>query len=306
MPSSTVTSLSPIDEVIAHATAWGADQDKTPLQLFALIDAGQDKKIWQLLNESCIGSMPLLDTKDTTADAFSPHLLAFGPAASPSTALQAALKARHPTPAYTLLCSTLSIAELHRHLSQFTEVKLAGNMEMLLAFWDPAILGTLVGQKSDDTLHVAGPVLEPMQRKHLLSALTAWYYCDREGHWHQIEPAPAARQATQAQPFSLTQAQEDQLVEASVPDQVLYHLELNQPHLFDDDKTHAMRYDFVKAVLKSARQLGLNGMRDLVNFTALCLIYRRRMQTDMQIISLLDQVQRKAMTLDEALPLMPE
>jgi len=176
---------------------------------------------------------------------------------------------------------------------------------MVLAFWDPAILGTLVGQADDGTLHVPGPVLDPAQLSALLGPVVAWWYCDRASQWHRIDTPAVRNDSAEPKAFALTQAQEDMLVEASVPDQVLYQLELNQPALWDADKTHAMRYGFVKSVLGSARQLGLVGVRDLVNFTALCLIYRRRMQTDPAILQLLDQVQRKALTLDEALPLMP-
>ena len=104
----------------------------------------------------------------------------------------------------------------------------------------------------------------------------------------------------------LTQAQEDALVEASVPDQVLYHLEQNRPTLFDQQLPHFKRYRFVREVLKAARKLGLEGMRDLTSFVALCLIYRQRIETDPQILQLLDQVQQKTITLSEALELMPE
>jgi hypothetical protein len=306
VPSTSNSTASPIESVKAHSQARAANDAQTRLQLYALIDAGQDKQSWQRLSERSSQSLPLLDTKGTAADAFSPHLLSLGACDTPSLELQAALAARHPTAAYTLLCSSLSASELHAHLLRFAEVKLTGNMEMLLAFWDPAILGTLVGQVGDDTLHVPGPVLDAVQRQAFLSALTAWWYCDREGRWHQIAGGSAKAQPFELQSFALTQAQEDMLVEASVPDQVLYHLELNQPNLFDESQTHAKRYGFVKIVLGSARQLGLSGMRDLVNYTALCMIYRRRMQSDLQILSLLDLVQKKAMTLDEALPLMPE
>jgi hypothetical protein len=305
VPSTTTSTASPIGLVRSHSQAWVAHRDQSPLQLFALIDAGQDKKTWQRLREQSGQSLPLLDTKDTSADAFSTHLLALGSATGLTPTLQAALAARHPTTAYTLLCSTLASSELHAHLLRFVEVKLTGNMEMLLAFWDPAILGALVGQAGDDTLHVPGPVMSSQQREDFLSALSAWWYCDREGRWQQIDGSLAG-ETSDLTALALTQEQEDMLVEASVPDQVLYHLELNQPNLFDDSQTHAKRYGFVKIVLESARRLGLSGMRDLVNFTALCMIYRRRMQTDLQILSLLDLVQKKAMTLDEALPLMPE
>ena len=295
---------------MAEAQAWAGEHPQSPLQLLALVDAGQDRGTWQRLKQHSTLALSLLNTQGSAADAFSPHLLALGSATAPSTALQSALAFRHPTTAFTLLCSPLPRQELHTHLARFADVKLEGDMEMLLAYWDPAILGTLVGKASDDSLHVPGPVLRPEQLQAFLSPLAAWWYCDRESRWHRIDTPALAKEANEPQPlaftFALTQAQEDMLVEASVPDQVLYHLELNQPHLFDDRQTHAKRYGFVRAVLGSAKQLGLTGMRDLVNFTSLCLIYRRRMQTDPEILRLLDQVQKRAMTLDQALEHMPE
>lgn len=306
MPSISTSKEAPVALVIAHAQTWASDHPYIPLNLFALVDAGQDKRTWRRFTEIGSQTLSLLNTQDSAADAFSPHLLTLGLATEPSADVQAALSAQYPTTAFTLLCSSLTAVELHKHLARFVQVKLTGDMEMLLAYWDPAILGTLVGQKDDDSLHVPGPVLAPEQLQAFLSPIAVWWYCDRESRWHHIGPTPSSSRAEEAPAFALTQGQEDILVEASVPDQILYHLELNQPNLFDDDKTHAMRYGFVKIVLGSARQLGLTGMRDLVNFTALCLIYRRRMQTDPEIAHLLDQVQKKALTLDQALPLMPE
>lgn len=307
MASYSVTKESPYESVFGHARTWATENPQRPLFLFALVDAGQDKLTWERLSRLSTNKLSLLNTEDSAADAFSPQLLDFGVVFESNTPLETALSARNPTTAFTLLCSTLSSTDLHRHLAQFVEVRLSGNMEMLLAFWDPAILATLVGQKEDDSLHVPGPVLAVEQMQAFLSPIVAWWYCDRESRWHRIDPPTTdAGHNLDEQRLSLTQQQEDMLVEASVPDQILYHLELNQPHLFDTDKTHAMRYGFVKAVLGPARQLGLTGMRDLVNFTALCLIYRRRMHTDPAIARLLDQVQSKAITLDQALPLMPE
>ena len=67
----------------------------------------------------------------------------------------------------------------------------------------------------------------------------------------------------------------------------------SSPHLFDERTSPARHRKFVRAILPSARQLGLEGMLDLVNFAALGLIYRQRMQTDEDILVLLDQVRTK-------------
>ncbi len=90
-----------------------------------------------------------------------------------------------------------------------------------------------------------------------------------------------------------------------MPDQILYHLELNQPYLFDQQLSPARRYRIVRAVLGPARDLGLRGMRDLVNFTAMCVIYRQRMQTGSAIVTLLDQVRLGQLSLDQAMERMP-
>lgn len=308
MTSISISRETPAAAVTGHALAWTATHPDTPLHLYALVDAGLDRDTWQRLRRTGSDSRALLTSEASAIADFSPHLLHMGSATELAPKLVEILAQNHPTAAFTLLCSARTLTELHAHLVRFTEVKLPGNMEMLLAFWDPAILGTLVGQPDDDSLHVPGPVLLPHQLQALMWPLVAWWYCDREGRWHRVAaPAQAASAAdTPAQPCVLTQTQEDALVEASVPDQVLYHIELNRPSLFDEQLPHHKRYRFARAVIAAARKLGLEGMRDLANFVALCLVYRQRIETDPDILQLLDQVHQKAISFDDALARMPE
>lgn len=290
--------------LITHAETWLSDQQQQHLNLYAIVDAAQDKRLWQQL-ASCSQSAPILPSG---ADELSPHVLLLGKTNALPAKVVSLLSRPNLPAAFTLLCSPLKQSELQAHLRKFAKVKLPGNFEMILAFWDPSILGTLIGQIDDETLHVKGPVLTEPQLQAFLQPITAWWYCDREGGCHRIVPPSetASSDSSAESQFTLNQPQEDALVEASVPDQVLYHLELNRPTLFDEKLPHAKRYRFIRAVLPSARQLGLNGMRDMANFVALCLIYRQRIETDPQILQLLDQVQKKEIALDEALKHMPE
>lgn len=308
MPSISISKENPAASVTEHALAWAANHPDTPLHLYALVDAGLDRDTWQHLRRIGSDSRALLTSEASAIADFSPHLLHMGSATELAPKLVERLAQNHPTAAFTLLCSPRTLTELHAHLVRFIEVKLPGNLEMLLAFWDPAILGTLVGQPDDDSLHVPGPVLLPHQLQALMWALVAWWYCDREGRWHRAAALAQAASATDtpAQPNVLTQAQEDALVEASVPDQVLYHIELNRPSLFDEQLPHHKRYRFARVVISAARKLGLEGMRDLANFVALCLVYRQRIETDPDILQLLDQVHQKAISFDDALARMPE
>lgn len=303
MPTNPSLPLCVEASLIEYTNQWVREHPDIFLRLYALADAGQDRGMWQRLARHSVASRALLAS---AADDLSPHLFDLGSATERSAELSAVLSQRHAPAAYTLICSSLPLLELHAHLRQFVDVKLPGDYEMLLAFWDSAILGTLVGQADDDTLHVAGPVLLPQQLQALLRPIAAWWYCDRKDNWHRIEQPNQDALDPVTQALVLTQAQEDALVEASVPDQVLYHLEQNRPTLFDQQLPHFKRYRFVREVLKAARKLGLEGMRDLTSFVALCLIYRQRIETDPQILQLLDQVQQKTITLSEALELMPE
>ena len=307
MSSISISKENPAALIAEHAVTWVASHPDTPLYLYALVEAGQDRDTWQRLQQLCTGSRALLTSEASTIADFSPHLLQLGAAIQLAPKLTETLARNHPSATFTLLCSSYTLAELHTHLVRFTEVRLPGNVEMLLAFWDPAILGTLVGQADDDSLHVPGPVLTPNQLHALLKPLTAWWYCDRESRWHRVStPQESYAIDTPAQPYVLTQMQEDALVEASVPDQALYHIELNRPTLFDEQLPHPKRYRFVRVVISAARKLGLEGMRDLANFVALCLVYRQRIETDPVILQLLNQVEQKTMSFDDALKLMPE
>jgi hypothetical protein len=169
MPSYSLMAVNPYDEILTHAQQWSTEHPDQSLFLYALVDAGQDKQAFSRLSRHSIQQLPLLNTRDSAADAFSPQLLDLGVAVEHKPELAKALSAPYSTTAFTLLCSMLPAAELHQHLAQFIEVRLTENIEMLLAIWDPAILGTLIGHKEDDSLHVPGPVLSSEQIEAILA-----------------------------------------------------------------------------------------------------------------------------------------
>lgn len=308
MSSSSTSLENPAAFVPEHAAAWATDHPATPLHLYALVDTVLDRSTLPRLRSHGGDSLPLLTSQASAIADFIPHLLHLGSASQLHPKLTETLAKQHHSAALTLLCSPYALSQLHAHLMRFAEVKLSSQIEMVLAYWDPAILGTLVGQPDDDSLHVPGPVLSPDQLRAFLSPLTAWWYRDREARWHRVETPHAQFPSTveTVRTLALTQEQEDMLVESSVPDQVLYHIELNRPTLFDESLPHYKRYRFVRVTIAAARKLGLEGMRDLTSFAALCLTYRQRIETDPEILQLLDQVQRKAISFDDALTLMPE
>ena len=206
-------------------------------------------------------------------------------------------------PCITIIAAEMAFDELFVQLAESIEVELPDGFEMFLAFWDPVILGTLMGQGDDRTLHVPGPVLTAGQRAKLTGGMQAWWYWDRHGTMHSLD-LDATQNRPPNGPLTLTQAQVDDLVEACVPDHVLYYVQLNQPQLVAEIPVQ-LRYGVVREALVLAREIGLLVMRDLVNFVCVKLIYGERLETDKTILTLLERVQHGRLTLAQALDEFP-
>ena len=62
------------------------------------------------------------------------------------------------------------------------------NTEMVLALWDPIVLAALLGNPSDTSLYVTGPILTRSQREAFLVPINSWWYSARDGDIHQLVP----------------------------------------------------------------------------------------------------------------------
>lgn len=206
-------------------------------------------------------------------------------------------------PCVTIIATRMSFEELFVQLAGCIEVVLPDRFEMFLGFWDPAILGALMGQGDDRTLHIAGPVLSSSQKSKLTRGMDSWWYWDRDGAIHSI-PIEPLNAASSTAAINLIQAQVDDLVEACLPDHVLYYVELNQPLLIAEIPVRK-RYGVVREALVQAREVGLLGMKDLVNFVCVKLIYGERMRTDGEVLGILEKVREGSLTFPEALIAFP-
>ena len=274
------------------------------LHWYALADAAQRPELPGAIatnaNHRC-----LFDASEgSQLAACAPHLVSMPMPSSDNRAWNWIERYASSSPCITMLASTLSFDELFVHVQRFTEVVLPDGEDMFFAFWDPAILGTLVGQPADNTLHVPGPALSPAQRNALLNGITNWWYWDREGGLQRIDGTAAGAETSNDLPLRLSQAQVDMLVEASVPDHVLHYVQLNQAHLLDAIPK-GRRYAAVRSSLEHARELGLTGMGDLVNFVCASLIYGEAMKTNATIGALLERVRSGALTWDQVMDVLP-
>ncbi|MFS2022435.1 DUF4123 domain-containing protein [Massilia sp. CT11-137] len=285
--------------------------DNQNLTCYAIIDKAQDKTLLEKFEKGGIGvssKCMLPAALDSEAEDYAPHLLELSPLAADSEIWPSILRAGAEHPAsFTLLASRFSFDTLWDHLAAFTEILLPDDTDMIFAFWDPAVLGTLTGQASDLTLHVPAPVLSERQRARLLQGISAWWYWDRDGNPQQILPktnAEAAAAHLVSLPLKLTQVQVDMLVEAGVPDQLLSMVKENQPQLLLDIPSSS-HYITIRKHLLEARKLKLFGMRDILNYTCAALIYRDALYIDASIVAVLEQVKSGKISFDDAMEKFP-
>lgn len=202
-----------------------------------------------------------------------------------------------------IIASAKAFDDVFAQLSKFVDITLPDGDTMFFAFWDPAILGTLIGQADDHTLHVAGPVFDDIQTAKFFEGIGSWWYWDRAERLHECVIPPNVSDQI-SYPVALTQFQVDELVEASVPDHVIYFLNLNQPLLLARVAAPG-RYAFVSQQIKEARAIGLEGMRDIVNYVCAVLIYGDQLVTDARLREILLSVKMGEMNFTEALAKFP-
>lgn len=271
---------------------------------YVIADSAQHKALPGALTKNGETSRCFLDAPEgSPLSASAPHLVKLSTPQTDTPSWTWLRRNAATLPCVTVLASELNFDAVFSHLQRFTEVLLPDGEDMFFAFWDPAILATLLGQADDPTLHVPGPVLSEIQQATLTQDIKAWWYWDREGALRSLNMSQEENTYTDT-PLQLTQKQVDDLVEASVPDHVLYHLELNQPLLLDDIKA-SKRYGVVQRHLVEARDIKLETMIDLVNYVCAGLIYKEQLKHDELILSLLNRVKQGELKFSEALEQMP-
>lgn len=298
-------------EVATFESNLASAFDNQALTCYAIIDCAQDASLLARFEKEGLSTQSkclLPAALDSEMADYAPHLVGLSPLAADAESWPAILQggARHPA-SFTLLASRFSFDTVWDNLVAFTEIVLPDDTDMIFAFWDPAVLGTLTGQKSDATLHVPVPVLSERQRARLLHGISAWWYWDRDGNPQQVLPREneeAAAAHLVALPLNLTQVQVDMLVEAGVPDQLLSMVMENQPQLLWGMPS-SQHYRTMETHLLGARKLKLFGMRDILNYTCAALIYGDAMKTNPVIAALLVQVKAGEITFDAAMEQFP-
>lgn len=278
--------------------------DEIGLNIYALADAAQDKKFLTYLNNLRIKCL-LKEASGEKAREISPHLIAL-PKDFESIEWSWISKNISGTPQMTIIVTKLSFEELYDHLRKFLEVRFEGGLEMILAFWDPLILATLIGNNKDKKLYVAGPVLDYEQSSTFLGPVQSWWYWDRLGELQVLfglNKIYEHYEKNKIEPLVFSAEQEELMVEATFPDNIIYYLKLNNSFLIREISDIDL-YGFVTYSIPEARLYGLSGTRDILNFICLKLIYGNDYLNISKVNDVLNLLKNKKIDMDEAMKLL--
>lgn len=300
--------VAPID-MLESFLGGGASSATDGIRHYALVDPAQDSTLPGKLRG--VRDRCLLGDASAVSEV-SPHLLEFPAATESAGAIKLLASERLCQSAVVLLSSPLDFDRLFAHLLRFLDVKINASKTMLLAWWDPAIMASLLGQPDDDTLYEKGPVFDSEQRHSFVAPLSGIGYWDRLGRFRKIDvgqlddtvPASPPSRHHAVLPLQFSADQVRALVKAATPDQVLYELRLNQPGVLsgrDEWQNYAMTCGLVDA----AHGHGVRGLQDLVNFTGTGMILGEGFHQFPQIADELASMQRDQRSFSEVMRALP-
>lgn len=274
-----------------------------PMQLYLLLDAAQQRDLLGRLPPS--GAEALFAfSRGSKEGQVSPWLVHLGRSGQALKNVQqdflnAVLDVVQASPCATLLASECGMPLLLAHLRRAMSPEMPAQNDSYLAFWDPAILAALLGQSDVETQSRIEPVLSPMQSRALLGPISHWWCWSRSGRLHEYAVGDFAELAA-PMPLRLSAVQVDALVQASVPDLLIYYVNLNQVHLRDKFEPLAMHW-FARQQLVYARRLGLAGTRDLLNYLCVALALGERFDLYPSLSPILARVKAGELSFDQAM-----
>jgi hypothetical protein len=262
----------PVQEAAFTWPSWLCDRDDADtaaLHAYALVDPAQDKRLPSVLhaprNACLLGD-------DASIREASPHLVEL-PDDNGSRAWNWLARNGSLRPCAVLVTSELDFDALFGHLLKFLDVQINRSTTMLLAWWDPSILASLLGQLDDATLYVKGPIFTAEQRAAFVEPLSDIGYWNRAGSLCHVAtgrlseavPAMPGDGCDPVLPLAFDARQVRELVRAATPDQVLYELRLNRPGVLSD-RNDGENYRMACRLVDAAERYAIRGLRDLVNF----------------------------------------
>jgi len=152
-----------------------------------------------------------------------------------------------------LLVSPLNLTPLVGRLGTRLHINLEGGVEAMLRYFDPRVFESLLG------------TMTPEQTEHFLGVASSWCYVDRAGRVVQTKAKFIETELTSTS-LSLSQTQEDLLLEASEIDQILSSMRSSAPDIFLEIP-YASQFSFVVESVSEARKEKLESRLQMSLYT---------------------------------------
>jgi hypothetical protein len=221
--------------------------------LYAIVDGAQIDNIEIKVNRYKTHFKKALfdDSTEAALKEVSPWLLqAVNPTAS-DLFIKQCIALQGTSHSVTWIISPLNGEAMFNSLSQRTNAKLSGGLSMMLRYFDTYRLPDL------------DKVLEENQREDFFGCANAWMYVDRQGELAVINSDYTAHDVFEELTF--TEPQEQAILDASFPDELLRILQQDQAELVQDMPPQE-RYDSVKALIDKAKIYNLESSKDFLYF----------------------------------------
>nr|WP_081983746.1 DUF4123 domain-containing protein [Massilia sp. JS1662] len=167
-----------------------------------------------------------------------------------------------------MLSSPLEITQLSERLKARLNVRLSGDMEAMLRFFDPRVFQSLIG------------ILDAEQWNVFLSVAQKWWYVDRSGFIKSLNSGFNDARCRDKS-LVLSAAQEFSLVDACEADQVLNALRENVSDTLQKLNI-SLQYDFVVSNIEEAKRFGLQSLDDLILYNVTVLLMGKSLLTEVK------------------------
>ena len=229
------------------------------LRVYALVNNAGSSMMMEILDRwKPVRWCSLFDgSPEEGALSAAPLLVELGDLVKPPTPTSAMLMDRihanlRLSNALIVLHSTLRFDALATSLRARLDGRLAGGVDVMLRFFDTRVLPALLDTIDDKT------------RQAFLCIAEQWMWLDRRGRWQSLRVA-AAPVDLHVAPLTLTQQEEDRLVELSEPDLVLQTLKTSAPDLCRS-RSDGDLHDVVSDCVTAAHSFGIANTRQLTLF----------------------------------------
>ncbi len=162
------------------------------------------------------------------------------------------------TSAVIMLSSPLAMEQLKSRLGVRLEVKLSGDFDAMLRYFDPRVLETLV------------KTLTAEQLVNFFSVAETWQYVDRSGNIRNISSDFSNRDHF-SHPLMLTPEQESILIDGSETDQVLGLLRAHVPQLLEKLPS-SNKYELISKIIEDAKNDRLTSTLQHTIYAAMTLL----------------------------------